>query len=53
MVDFPDPVFPKMAKVLPDFIINEIFLSAVILVSSYVKLTFLNSIFPSISCFSS
>jgi hypothetical protein len=34
MVDFPEPVFPKIANVLPDSIINETFLSAVILVSS-------------------
>ena len=37
MVDFPDPVFPNIARVSPGFILNEIFLSAVIFVSEYVK----------------
>ena len=46
MVDFPDPVFPNIARVSPGFILNEIFLSAVIFVSEYVKERFLNSITP-------
>ena len=46
MVDFPDPVFPNIASVSPGFTLNEIFLSAVILVSEYVNERLLNSITP-------
>ena len=46
MVDFPDPVLPKIAIVSPDLTEMLMFFRAVILVSSYVKVTSLNVIFP-------
>jgi len=46
IVDFPEPVFPIIATVSPSFMVNDISLSAVMLVSSKVNVTFLNSMVP-------
>ena len=50
----PDPVVPITPSDSPDSILNEIFFKPVILVSGYLKETFLNSILPfkSIAIFS-
>lgn len=49
IVDFPEPVFPKIAKVSPEFTVKLMFFKAVIFVSSYLKVTFLKVTLPLIS----
>ena len=49
MVDFPLPVLPVIATVVPGCIEKLRFFTAVIPVSGYVKLTFLNSKAPPFS----
>ena len=46
IVDLPEPVFPKIAKVSPGLTVRLIFFKAVILVSSYVNVTSLKVTFP-------
>ena len=46
ILDFPLPVLPKIPNTEPSFIVKFKFSKAVILVSLYVRLTFLNLIFP-------
>jgi hypothetical protein len=47
-VDFPEPVFPKIANVFPFFTSKEIFFKALQFVSSYSNETLSNFMLPSI-----
>ena len=48
IVDFPEPVFPKIANVSPLLREKLTLSSALILVSGYINVTSLNSMLPSI-----